>query len=101
MPSDFPPALERLNVTQAVRGAFAALLGEAHEYLVAGLLMRMGFLVSVITVRGGSFDIILPAFKDFSNEVKPRELLRVQVKTIRNSLSFVGGQRGGVDRIYR
>jgi len=96
----FPPILAMLNITQKDLGAFAALMGEAHQYLVTGILMRLGFLVSVITVRAGTFDIIIPAFEDFAREKENNILLRAQVRTVRNSLSFMGGIRAGVDRIY-
>lgn len=96
----FPPILEKLNITQKDRGAFAALLGEAHQYLVTGILMRLGFLVSVITVRAGTFDIIIPAFEDFVREKERNILLRVQVKTVKTSMRFTGGTRAGKDRIY-
>lgn len=96
----FPPILELLNVTKKDKGSFAALLGEAHQYLVTGILMRLGFLVSVITVRAGTFDLIIPAYENFEIEKEKNILLRAQVKTIKNSLRFIGGTRAGVDRKY-
>ncbi|MEM3486612.1 MAG: hypothetical protein QXI12_13450 [Candidatus Methanomethyliaceae archaeon] len=96
----FPPILRKLNIVQRDKGAFAALLGEAHQYLVTGILMRLGFLVSVITVRAGTYDIIIPAFEDFVRSPEKTVLLRAQVKTIKKSLRFIGGTRAGVDRIY-
>jgi hypothetical protein len=100
MTDNFPPILQKLNITQKDKGSFAALLGEAHQYLVTAILMRLGFLVSVITVRAGTFDIILPVFENFKKEKEWNILLRCQVKTIRNSLRFIGGTRAGVDRVY-
>ena len=93
-------AFSRLNITGMERGAFAALLGEAHQYLVTGLLMRLGFLVSVITVRGGTYDLIIPAYENFAQDKEKRVLIRAQVRTIGKSLRFVGGLRAGVNRIY-
>lgn len=100
MQKSLPEAFSRLNITQRNRGAFAALLGEAHQYLVTGLLMRLGFLVSVITVRGGTFDLIIPAYENFTQDREKVALVRAQVRTIRQSLRFTGGVRAGVDRIY-
>lgn len=96
----FPPILKELNIVNRDPGAFAALLGEAHQYLVTGILMRLGFLVSVITVRAGTYDIIIPAFEDFGRHPEKTVLIRAQVKTIKKSLRFTGGTRAGVDRIY-
>ena len=100
MQKSLPEAFSRLNITQRNRGAFAALLGEAHQYLVTGLLMRLGFLVSVITVRGGTFDLIIPAYENFTQDREKVALVRAQVRTIKQSLRFTGGVRAGVDRIY-
>jgi hypothetical protein len=96
----FPEAFSRLNITQRNKGAFAALLGEAHQYLVTGILMRLGFLVSVITVRGGTFDLIIPAYENFAKDKDKTVLIKAQVRTIKQSLRFIGGVRAGVDRIY-
>jgi hypothetical protein len=82
------------------KGRFAALLGEAHQFLVTGILMRLGFAVGVITVRGGAYDLLIPAFEDFDKDKTKRVLLRAQVRTIDKSLRLTGGVRAGVDRIY-
>jgi len=95
-----PKFLYLLNITQRNKGAFAALLGEAHQYLVTGILMRLGFLVSVITVRGGTYDLIIPAYEDFAKDKEKTVLIRAQVRTIKESLRFIGGVRAGVNRIY-
>lgn len=93
----FPPVLQKLNITAMERGSFAALLGEAHQYLVSGALMRLGFLVSLFPVRGGTYDIIVVAYEDFQKAPHKRALVRTQVKTLSNngSLSLVGGRRAG------
>lgn len=91
---------KRLNITGMDKGAFAALLGEAHEYLVTGILMRLGFFVSVITVRGGTYDLIIPAYECFDRDRSRRVLIRAQVRTVKDSLRFIGGVRAGVDRRY-
>lgn len=88
-------AFSQLNIVQREKGSFAALLGEAHQYLVAGILMRLGFLVSVITVRGGTYDLIIPVYENFTRDKDRLVLLRAQVRTLRQSLRFVGGLRAG------
>jgi len=95
-----PASFSQLNITQRNKGAFAALLGEAHQYLVTGLLMRLGFFVSVITVRGGSFDLIVPVYENLAQDKEKIVLIRAQVRTMKQSLRFIGGVRAGVDRIY-
>ena len=95
MAKALPNALSQLNIVQWEAGAFAALLGEAHQYLVTGILMRLGFLVSVITVRGGTYDLIIPAYEDFTSNKQNLVLLKAQVRTVRQSLSFLGGLRAG------
>lgn len=95
MSKGLPHALSQLNIVQREKGAFAALLGEAHQYLVTGILMRLGFLVSVITVRGGTYDLIIPAYEEFTRDKERIVLLRAQVRTVRQSLSFLGGLRAG------
>lgn len=83
------------------KGAFGAFMGEAHEYLAAGILMRMGFLVSVHTSRGGAFDIIILGFRNYSQDRGGNTFLRAQVKTMNGPLTFVAGVRAGADRTYR
>lgn len=100
MKKNLPQSFSQLNITQRNEGAFAALLGEAHQYLVTGILMRLGFLVSVITVRGGTFDLIIPAYENFAKDKERTVLIRSQVRTIKQSLRFIGGLRAGTDRIY-
>lgn len=62
--------------------------------------MRLGFFVSVITVRGGSFDLIIPVYENLAQDKEKTVLIRVQVRTMKQSLRFIGGVRAGVDRIY-
>lgn len=100
MPQPIPPLLLKQNVTLMQKGAYNALLGEAHQYLVTGILMRLGFQVSVITVRAGTYDLIISAFVDIDKSLDKTVLVRAQVRTITRSLKFTGGIRGGVDRIY-
>jgi hypothetical protein len=89
-----------LNVTGLNPAKHAALLGDAHEMIVVGLLARLGFEVGMIAAKGGPYDLWVIAFKD--NTTRQIQPLRVQIKTISSggSIGFTGGQRGGVDRIY-
>jgi hypothetical protein len=89
--------LSPLNIAQLEKGSFEALLVEAHQYLVTGILMRLGFLVSVITVRGGTFDLVIPAYENHVIDRARRVLIRAQVRTIgkKGGLSLLGGRRAG------
>jgi len=89
-----------LNIVKMDKGKHAALLGEAHEFIATGILMRLGFGVSVVSVRGGPYDLIIPAYEDFNAHPEKTVLLRAQTKTMTNSLRFIGGTRAGVNRIY-
>jgi hypothetical protein len=93
--------LEKRNITQKDRGAFALLWDGAHQYLVVGILMRMGFLIYVNKDPAGTFDFIIPAFEDFAREKEKNALLRAQVKTVKRGMRFIGGTRAGVDRVYK
>lgn len=88
-----------LNVTGLNPAKHAALLGDAHEMMVAGLLCRLGFEVGLIAAKGGAYDLWVIAFANSSRTIQP---LRVQIKTISGggSIKFTGGTRGGIDRIY-
>ena len=72
-------------------------MGAAHEHLVTGLLMRLGFDVSVCSVTTANYDVLVQAFSNGSGSSEM--LLKAQVKTCQGSLSLTGGGRGGVDRI--
>ena len=78
---------------------FAARLGDAHQLIVAGILMRLGFHVSISLIKGEPFDMVVFAYRRPGGEQVP---LRCQVKTSEagRTISFVGGRRGGVDREY-
>ncbi len=43
------------------------------------------------------YDIIIV----FKKEDGAEEIIRAQVKTAKKSISFTGGTRGGVDRVYK
>jgi len=52
--------------------------------------------VSLVDLPLSPYDIII-VFKEKDGQ---ENIIRAQVKTARNSISFTGGSRGGVDRIY-
>jgi len=88
-----------LNITGKNPNAFAALLGDAHEFLVTGILIRLGFDVGTMQVKGVAYDLWLFAYENPNGR---KVSLRVQTKTASDSgsIKFTGGSRGGVDRIY-
>jgi hypothetical protein len=79
---------------------FASRLGDAHQLIVAGILMRLGFHVSISLIKGEPFDMVVFAYRRPKGEQVP---LRCQVKTSEagRSIHFTAGTRGGVDRVYR
>jgi len=88
-----------LNVVGVEEGKFAATLGEAHEYIVVGILTRLGFEVSTTALSGGAYDLVVKALETpGGNPV----FLRCQIKTASpgGSIGFMGGVRAGVDREY-
>lgn len=89
-----------LNVTKIEKGKFSSNLGTAHEFLVTGLLMRLGFDVSVSSVKGGPFDLLITAYNN--KEKTKKSIIKAQVKTISSggSIKFIGGVRGGKDRAF-
>jgi hypothetical protein len=87
-----------LNVTGKLKGKFEALLGDAHQFIVAGILIRLGFTVSLVALKGEPFDLIIYAHETPGGREIP---LRCQVRASHKSVKFTGGTRGGVDRIYK
>jgi hypothetical protein len=88
-----------LDITGRVSKLAGNILGTAHEHLVTAILMRLGFDVSVASIRGGPYDLLITGFKNGpeSEEVN----LKAQVKTCTKSISFIAGSRAGVNRIYK
>lgn len=77
------------------RGRDAAISGFAHEHIVAGILMKRYGNVSLVDLPLSPYDIVI-VYKTEHGE----DIVRAQVKTAQNSVSFTGGSRGGVDREY-
>lgn len=88
-----------VNVTHLDKGKSAANLGDAHEHIVAGILIRLGFDVGIIDVHGTPYDLMVVGFTKSTKDTQT--VLRAQVKTADGSVTFVGGSRGGVDREYK
>lgn len=89
-----------VNIVGQEEGLFSAMLGEAHQHIIAGLLLRAGFAVAAAPVRTGAYDLIITAYRDRTNQPQEHVLLRTQCRTILKSLKLIGGVRGGVDRQY-
>lgn len=77
-------------------GLQASVDGFAHEHIVAGILMKRYQNVSLVDLPLSPYDIII-VFKQPDGK---EDILRAQVKTARNAISFTGGTRGGIDRKY-
>ncbi|MEM2936558.1 MAG: hypothetical protein QW231_05220, partial [Candidatus Bathyarchaeia archaeon] len=52
-----------LNITGKLKGKFEALLGDAHQYIIAGILIRLGFIVSMVAVKGEPYDLLVYVFE--------------------------------------
>ncbi|MEJ5245635.1 MAG: hypothetical protein WHV28_08015 [Bacteroidota bacterium] len=78
-------------------GKQASIDGFAHEHIVVGLLMKRYQNVSLVDLPLSPYDIIIARKLENGKE----DIIRVQVKTARTSISFTGGTRGGVDREYK
>jgi len=84
--------------SKADRGKQASIDGFAHEHIVVGILMKKFQNVSLVDLPLSSYDIIIAREVEDS---ETEDIIRVQVKTARKSISFTGGTRGGVDREYK
>jgi len=94
------PSVTDLNITETEEGKFASNLGTAHEFLVTAILMRLGFDVSVSSVKGGPYDLLITVYEEgpFSNHHIIRGAVKTASKT--GDVRFTAGQRAGVNRIY-
>jgi len=79
------------------RGRQASIEGFANEKIVCGLLMKKYGNVSLVDLPLSSFDIIVVRKMSDDSE----DIVRIQSKTAKHSISFTGGSRGGVDRTYK
>jgi hypothetical protein len=78
------------------RGRQASIEGFANEHIVAGILMKKYQNVSLVDLPLSPYDIIIV----LKNRANKEDIIRAQVKTARDSVSFTGGSRGGIDRLY-
>jgi hypothetical protein len=78
------------------RGRDAAISGFAHEHITVGILMKRYGNVSLVNLPLSPYDIVI-VYKRDSKE----DIVRAQVKTAKDHVSFTGGTRGGVDRVYK
>lgn len=78
-------------------GRQASVDGLAHEHIVVGILMKKYMNVSLVDLHSSPYDIIIVRDRPGNDE----DIIRAQVKTALASVSFTGGSRGGVDRVYR
>lgn len=79
------------------RGRQASIDGFAHEHIAAGILMKKYQNVSLVDLPLSTYDLIIVRKDDHGEE----DVIRAQVKTAKKGVSFTGGTRGGVDRIYK
>ena len=86
------------NVVKMPPHEFTPMIGDAHEHLVLGILMRLGLDVGLVDVSKTPYDLIVKLPK--GNKTNP-DFLRVQVKTVQKSLPLGAGSRGGIDREYK
>ncbi|MBN1899733.1 hypothetical protein JW926_00240 [Candidatus Sumerlaeota bacterium] len=84
-------------VDSGEKGLQASVEGFAHEHIVAGILMKKFKNVSLVDLPLSPYDVIIV----FKEEDGKENIIRAQVKTARNSISFIGGTRGGIDREYK
>ena len=78
-------------------GRQAAINGRAHEHIVVGMLMKRYHNVSLVDLLLSTYDIVIVQKLEDGTE----HIIRAQVKTARDTVSFRGGTRGGVDREYK
>jgi len=76
-------------------GRDAAVLGVSNEYIVLAILMTKYPNSSKVDMPLASYDLIIER-----SDERRTSFIRAQVKTATQSISFVGGARGGVDRTY-
>jgi len=79
------------------RGLQASVDGFAHQLVAAGILMKRYQNVSLVDLPLSPYDAII-VLKERDGEER---IIRLQVKTCRSAVSFIGGSRGGADRTYK
>lgn len=93
------PTIFDMDVTGRVKKLAGNILGDAHEHFVTAILMRLGFDVSVSSIRPTPYDLLITAYEEGTGSAE--HILKAQVKTCGTSIRFIGGTRGGIDREYK
>src|SRR3989304_6890455 len=93
------PSIFDLDITGRIKKLAGNILGDAHEHFVTAILMRLGFDVSVASVKGTPYDLLITCYENGVGS--PEQIIKAQVKTCDKSIGFIGGVRGGVDREYK
>ena len=78
------------------KGKQSAIDGFAHEHMVVGILMKKYHNVFFSDNPLSPYDLIIVRKLGHKEDI-----IRAQVKTAKKNVSFTGGTRGGVDRIYK
>ena len=76
-------------------------LGDAHELIARGVLMRLGFKVGPMDLSSGASDLFLEVYPDHARNPLERRIIGAQVKTASGSLPLGVSGRGGIDRTYK
>lgn len=79
------------------KGRRASIEGFANEHIVAGILMKRYKNVSLVDLPLSPYDIVIVSKQPDGRE----DIIRAQVKTAPDKISFKGGTRGGRDRTYK
>ena len=93
------PTIFDLDITGRVEKLAGNILGDAHEHFVTAILMRLGFNVSVASIKGTPYDLLITCYENGIGS--PEHIIKAQVKTCGTSIRFIGGSRGGIDREYK
>lgn len=78
-------------------GRDAAVTGFANELIATGILMKRYRNVSQVNLPLSPYDVVA-VFKGVDEK---ENFVRAQIRTADKKVSFIGGTRGGVDRITR
>jgi len=93
------PKIFDLDVTGRIKKLAGNILGDAHEHFATAILMRLGFDVSVASVKGTPYDLLITSYENGIGSTE--HIIKAQVKTCGTSIRFIGGTRGGIDREYK
>src|SRR3989338_2989053 len=85
-----------MTLSPEERGRQASIEGFANEKIACGILMKRYGNVSLVDLPLSPYDIVI------ARKIgKTEEIIRIQSKTATRGVSFGGGSRGGVDRVYK